>query len=69
MNYLSSVNKCGIIVSQIIHFQGGEKATIEGIITETIIEGEFTKFTLTDGRYILINKKNVNWIEVFNKTI
>lgn len=67
MNYLSSVNKCGIIVSQIIHFKGGDKATIEGIKTETIIEGEFTKFTLEDGRYVLVNKKNVNWVEVFKK--
>lgn len=67
MNYLSSVNKCGRVVSQIIHFQGGEKATIEGIITESIIEGEMTKFKTKDGRYILINRKNVNWVEVYGE--
>lgn len=65
MNLLSSVNKQGKVVSQIIHFQGGEKATIEGVITESINEGEMTKFMTEDGRYILINKKNVNWVEIF----
>lgn len=65
MNLLSSVNKQGKVVSQIIHFQGGEKATIEGVITESINEGEMTKFKTDDGRYILINKKNVNWVEIF----
>lgn len=65
MNLLSSVNKQGKVVSQIIHFQGGEKATIEGVITESINEGEMTKFKTEDGRYILINKKNVNWVEIF----
>lgn len=67
MNFLSSVNKCGKVVSQIIHFSGGEKATIEGVITESIVEGEMTKFKTEDGRYILINKKNVNWVEVYGK--
>jgi len=67
MNFLSSVNKCGKSVSQIIHFQGGEKATIEGVITESIVEGEMTKFKTKDGRYVLINKKNVNWVEVYGE--
>lgn len=65
MNFLSSVNKCGKEVSQIIHFKDGSKATIEGVLTESINEGEMTKFRTKDGRYILINRKNVNWVEIF----
>jgi hypothetical protein len=67
MNFRSSVNKKGKIVDQIIHFAKGNKRTLENIRTETIKQGEFTNFELTDGRMILINTLNVDMIEVFPK--
>lgn len=65
MNLKSSVNKQGKTVTEIIHFKDGSKKTIEGIMTESIRQGQFTQFYLTDGRLIYINDRNVNMIEVF----
>lgn len=65
MNLKSSANKQGKIVTEIIHFKDGSKKTIEGILTETIRQGQFTQFWLEDGRLIYINDSNVNMIEVF----
>jgi hypothetical protein len=65
MNLKSSANKQGKVVTEIIHFSDGSKKTIEGILTETIRQGQFTQFMLTDGRLIYINDRNVNMIEVF----
>lgn len=67
MNYQSSVSKVGKIVSQIIHFSGGNKRTFEGIITESIVQGEFTKMKTTNGRTLMINTSNVDCIEVFKE--
>jgi len=67
MNLQSSVNKQGKIVTQIIHFVGGEKRTFSGIVSESIKQGQFTKFIKTDGSMILINDKNVLCIEVFKE--
>ena len=61
----SSVKDVGDIVTQIIHFKGGIKRTYSGIITESIRQGQFTKFKLTDGSMIIINDVNVLCIEVF----
>ena len=63
----SSVKEQGQWVTQIIHFVGGEKRTIEGINTHTIRQGEFTKFLLKDKSYVMINDKNVLMIEVFRE--
>ena len=54
-------------MTKIIHFVGGEKRTIEGINTHTIRQGQFTKFHLRDGSYLMINDKNVLMIEVFSE--
>tara|TARA_R110000765_G_scaffold258906_1_gene359097 strand:- start:193 stop:414 length:222 start_codon:yes stop_codon:yes gene_type:complete len=63
----SSVKQQGEIVTQIIHFIGGEKRTFNGIITNNIKQGQFTKFETISGELILINDKNVLCIEVFKE--
>jgi len=68
-NLLSSVNKEGEYVTQIIHFKGGDRKTIQGIITSTIETGKFTKFHCKDGRMIMVNDDNVNMIETFKEEI
>lgn len=67
MNLQSSVNKLGKNVTQIIHFTGGNKRTFQGIITETIKDGSFTKMMLVDGRMLMINSNNVDCIEVLKE--
>ena len=66
VNLQSSVN-LSESVTQIIHFVGGEKRTYSGIIPKTIKQGQFTKFYTEDGKYILVNDKNVLCIEVFDE--
>lgn len=66
MNLQSSVNRKGKVVIQVTHFKGNIKRTFHGVITDTIEQGEFTKFELEDGRMIQINTKNVLYFEVFN---
>lgn len=61
----SSVKMKGEWVTQIIHFMHGEKRTFENVNSKYIKQGQFTKLTTKDGRYILINDKNVLCIEVF----
>jgi hypothetical protein len=67
MDLKSTVNQQGKIVTQIIHFVGGEKRTFHGIISESIKQGQFTKFKTTDGAMICINDKNVLCIEIFKE--
>lgn len=65
----SSVNEVsGRLVTQIIHFSGGEKRTFSHIKSKTIRQGQFTKFQQEDGTWIMINDKNVLCIEVFKET-
>ena len=59
----------GKTVTQIIHFSNGNKRTFSGILTESIKQGEFTKFKLLDGRMIMINTANVDCVEVFDELI
>tara|TARA_Y100001937_G_scaffold111372_1_gene157926 strand:- start:975 stop:1196 length:222 start_codon:yes stop_codon:yes gene_type:complete len=63
----SSIKEQGHWVTQIIHFVGGEKRTFEHIDSSYIKQGQFTKLITKDGRYILINDKNVLCIEVFTE--
>ena len=63
----SSVAQKGRYVTQIIHFVGGHCKTIHGIDTETIEQGQFTKFTTKDGVMVLIHDPNVLMIEVFEE--
>jgi hypothetical protein len=66
-NLKSTVNKQGETVTQIIHFKDGIKRTFTGIISESIIQGQFTKFFKTDGSMIMVNDSNVLCIEVFKE--
>jgi|TARA_R110000796_G_scaffold140149_5_gene256297 hypothetical protein len=63
----SSIKKQGKWVTQIIHFIGGEKRTFENIDSSLIKQGQFTKLSTKDGRYILINDRNVLCIETFKQ--
>ena len=63
----SSLKSQGNLVTQIIHFVGGEKRTFENIKSDSIKQGQFTKLITEDGRMILINDKNVLCIEVFQQ--
>jgi|TARA_B110000977_G_scaffold195146_1_gene273023 hypothetical protein len=67
MDLESSLKKQGKIVTQIIHFVGGEKRTFENINTQTIKQGQFTKLETEDGGLIMINDKNVLCVEIFKK--
>ncbi|MDA9846849.1 hypothetical protein N9C10_02840 [Flavobacteriaceae bacterium] len=67
INLQSSVSECGDYVTQIIHFVGGEKRTFHDIETDSIKQGQFTKFKLKDGRTLMINDKNVLCVEIFTK--
>lgn len=64
MSKKSSVEQKGKVVTQIISFKNGEKKTWEGVIAETIVQSEFTRFDLVDGRRVYISTKEVNWFEV-----
>jgi len=67
MDLESATKIQGKWVTQIIHFTGGEKRTIEGVDTQSIKQGQFTKFSLRDGSYVMINDTNVIMIEVFGE--
>ena len=67
MNLKSSINSQGKTVTQIIHFIGDVKRTYHGIITDSVKQGQFTKFLCKDGTMILINDQNVLCIEVFKE--
>jgi len=61
----SSVEKKGKIVDKIITFSGGNKKTFRKVKTETIEQSQFTKFETEDGRLVMVNDKNVDFIEIF----
>lgn len=68
MDLKSSVTEIsGELVTQIIHFVGGEKRTFNNIESITIRQGQFTKFKQKNGPWIMINDKNVLCIEVFSE--
>lgn len=67
MNLKSSVENQGKTVTQIVTNLNGIKKTFKGIKTETIEQGEFTHFQTTDGRLVLVNTKNISWVEVFKE--
>ena len=65
MDLKSSVKQQGKYVTQIIHFVGGVKRTYDGIESNTIRQGQFTKFKCKNGAMVMINDANVLMIEVF----
>ena len=54
-------------VTQIYQFVGGVKRTYDGIIVDSIRQGQFTKFKCKNGAMVLINDDNVLMIEVFEE--
>ena len=66
-NLKSTVNGQGDVVTQVIHFVGGVKRTYHGILSNSIKQGQFTKFKSKDGTMIMINDANVLCIEVFKE--
>jgi hypothetical protein len=67
LNLNSTVNLQGKTVTQIIHFKGGVKRTFNNIKSESITQGQFTKFFKEDGSMIMVNDNNVLCIEVFKE--
>ena len=63
----SSVKEQGKYVTQIFHFVGGIKRTYDGIIVDSIRQGQFTKFKCKNGAMVLINDANILMIEVFEE--
>ena len=63
----SSITAKGRYVSKILHFVGGEKRTFNGVDTETIKQGQFTKFETKDGRLVMVNDKNILCIEIIKE--
>ena len=63
----SSVKQKGKYVTQCIHFVSGEKRTFNGVISNSIKQGQFTKFECKNGAMIMINDKNVLCIEIFEE--
>ena len=64
----SSIAKQGKYVTQIFHFVGGVKRTYDGIIVDSIRQGQFTKFKCKNGVMVMVNDANVLMIEVFEET-
>lgn len=64
----SSIEKIGSEVVKIIHFDNGEEKTFEGVQTNTIRVGRFTKFDCKDekGRVkkVGVAHDRVLWFEV-----
>jgi len=61
----SSAERKGKIITEIITCNGGYKKTFRGILSETIEQGEFTKFETEDGRLVMVNTANVLFVEIF----
>ena len=63
-NLHSSVQVKGRYVTQVITGNEGYKKTFHGVDTQTIMQGEFTHFNTKDGRKVMVNTKNVLFVEV-----
>lgn len=64
-NLKSSTALQGEVVTQIITFKGGTKKTFHNVLSSTIVQGQFTKFFTEDGTMVMINDKNVLYVEIF----
>lgn len=63
----SSITKKGKYVSQVLHFISGEKRTFNYVDTDSIKQGQFTKFETKDGRLVMVNDKNILCIEIIKE--
>jgi hypothetical protein len=68
-NLQSSVNRVGSFVTEIIAFRDGSKKTFKGIDTESIEQGEFTKFRTKTIPLVGIHTQNVNYFEVHTEEV
>lgn len=59
----TSISEVGDSVTQVITMVGGYKKTFRGILTNTIMQGEFTHFTTRDGRKVMVRTDNVLFVE------
>ena len=66
-NLHSTTEKVGKIVTQIYHFKSGNKKTFDGIMTNTIKDGTFTKMMRTNGDMLSVNGKEIEIIETINE--
>lgn len=66
-NLESTSNTQGKLVTQIIHFEGGIKRTFDGILPETIKQGQFTKMKRSNGSLLAINDDKVLCVEIFEE--
>jgi len=68
INLKSTIGEYGYKhVTQIYHFVGGIKRTYDGIIVDTIRQGQFTKFHCRNGAVVMINDSNILMIETFKE--
>ena len=67
INLESTVNDLGKYVTQILHFSGGNKRTVKGVISSSMKEGTLTKFMVKKGYMVMVNINNVDMIEVFTE--
>ena len=67
INLKSTVENVGDTVTQIFHFVGGVKRTYDGIIVDSIRQGQFTKFKCKNGAMVMVNDSNVLMIEIFEE--
>lgn len=67
INLESTVNDMGKYVTQILHFSGGNKRTVKGVISSSMKEGTLTKFMVKKGYMVMVNINNVDMIEVFTE--
>jgi len=65
VNLQSSAGRKGKTVTQIVTCVTGIKKTFRGVRTETIENGQMTKYETEDGRLIMVNDRNVFCVEVF----
>lgn len=63
----SVVMEKGKMVTQVVNFIHGTKATFPHVNSGSIKQGQFTHFETADGRLILINEKNVLYVEVIKE--
>lgn len=68
-NLQSAVNRVGSSVTEIIAFRDGSKKTFKGVITESLEQGEFTKFQTKTIPLVAIHTKNVNYFEVHREEV
>lgn len=59
----SSVSEVGESVTQVITMMSGYKKTFRGVLTKSIMQGEFTHFNTRDGRKVMVRTDNVAFVE------